>query len=67
VLITENADAHVRAGNGGQLDSARETLVTLRVIVLEANLKLNSLEEISLLGFGGVFKEFLDVDADAGD
>jgi hypothetical protein len=25
VLVTENADAHVRAGDGGQLDSARKT------------------------------------------
>jgi len=39
VLVTENADAHVRAGNSGQADGARETLVTLGVIVLEANLE----------------------------
>lgn len=43
VLVTENADGHVRAGNSGQLDGARETLVTLGVIVLEADLELNGL------------------------
>lgn len=31
------------------LDGSRETLVTLRVVVLEADLKLNRLDEIPLL------------------
>ena len=31
-------NAHAWSGNTGQLDSARETLVTLRIIVLEADL-----------------------------
>lgn len=53
VLVTQNADGHVGAGHGGQLDGARETLVTLRVIVLEADLELDSLEEVTLLGLGG--------------
>jgi hypothetical protein len=43
VLVTENANGHVRAGNSGQLDGARETLVTLGVIVLEADLELDGL------------------------
>lgn len=55
VLVTQNADGHVGAGHGGQLDGARETLVTLRVIVLEADLELDSLEEVTLLGLGGCF------------
>jgi hypothetical protein len=42
-------DAHAGARNCGQLDGARETLVTLRVIVLQADLKFDSLEEVSLL------------------
>lgn len=50
VLVTQDADGHVGAGHGGQLDGARETLVTLRVIVLEADLELDGLEEVSLLG-----------------
>lgn len=39
VLVTQNADAHVGAGDGGQLDSAGETLVTLGVIVLQTDLE----------------------------
>jgi hypothetical protein len=42
-LVTEDADRHVGARDGGQLDSAGETLVTLRVIVLQADLKLDGL------------------------
>lgn len=53
VLVTQDADGHVGAGHGGQLDGARETLVTLRVIVLEADLELDGLEEVSLLGLEG--------------
>lgn len=34
VLVTENADGHVGAGHDRQLHGARETLVTLGVIVL---------------------------------
>ena len=37
------------------LDGTRETLITLRVVVFEANLELNGLHEVSLLlavGFG---------------
>lgn len=49
VLVTQDADAHVGARDRGQLDGARETLVTLRVIVLEADLELDSLEEVPLL------------------
>jgi len=60
-LVTKNADAHIWAGHIRKLDSARETLVTLRVIVLETNLKLDGLEKVSLLGLGGVFEELLDV------
>ena len=48
MLVAENTDAHSRAGNGGQLDGAGETLVTLGIIVLQADLELDGLEEISL-------------------
>ena len=58
-LITENADGHVRARNTGKLDSARETLVTLRVVVLQADLQLDRLEEVALLLLIAVFEEFL--------
>ena len=50
VLVTEDADGHAGAGDGGKLDGARETLVTLGIIVLQADLKFDGLEEIALLG-----------------
>ena len=56
-----------RARDVGQLDGSRETLVTLRVIVLEADLELDGLEEVPLLGLVGVLEELLDVGADTGD
>lgn len=43
VLVTKNADAHVGAGDDREADGAGETLVTLGVIVLEADLKLDRL------------------------
>ncbi|KAL2284381.1 hypothetical protein FJTKL_09077 [Diaporthe vaccinii] len=48
VLVTQDADGHVGARHGGQLDGAGETLVTLRVIVLEADLELDSLQKVPL-------------------
>lgn len=42
-------DGHTRARDGWQLDGTRETLVTLRIIVLEADLEFDGLEEVSLL------------------
>lgn len=56
VLVTQDADGHVGAGHGGQLDSAGETLVTLGIVVLQADLELDSLEEVSLLGLQGCFR-----------
>jgi hypothetical protein len=67
VLVTENADGHVGAGDGRQADGARETLVTLRVIVLQADLKLNGLEEVALLGLVGVLQELTDLRTDISD
>ena len=67
VLVTENADAHARAWDIWQLDGTRETLVTLWVVVLEANLQLDRLEEVSLLGVGGVVEQLLHVLSNAGD
>lgn len=59
-------DAHARAGDDWETDGSRETLVTLRVIVLEADLELDGLEEVSLLGLEGVLKELLDVGTHSG-
>jgi hypothetical protein len=67
MLVTQDADGHLWTRNIGQFDSARETLVTLGIIVLQANLQFDRLEEVALLGFVGVLQELLDVRADAGD
>jgi len=50
--ITENADGHLGAGDVGETDGTRETLVTLGIVVLESNLELNSLNEVTLLLLG---------------
>ena len=42
------------------LDGTRETLVALGVIVLETNLELNGLDEVTLLLAVGVGEEVLD-------
>ena len=57
-------DGHVRAGDRGQLDSAGETLVTLRIIVLQADLELDRLEEVTLLGLERVLQELVDLRPD---
>ena len=59
-------DAHTRAGNDGQANSSRETLVTLRIIVLEADLEFDGFEEVSLLGLERVFEKLLDVGTHSG-
>lgn len=59
-------DGHVGAGNGGQLDGARETLVTLGVVVLQTDLKLDGLEEVSLLLILRVVEQLLDILAHSG-
>lgn len=64
MLVTENADGHVGAGNGGQLDGAGETLITLGIVVLEADLELDGLEEVTLLGLVGVLQEIRDLRPD---
>ena len=42
------------------LDGARETLVTLGVVVLETELELDGLDEVALLLAVGIGKELLD-------
>lgn len=54
-------------GDGRELDGSGETLVTLGVVVLEADLELDGLEEVPLLGLIGVLEELLDVGANACD
>lgn len=64
--LLNQPDAHARAGNDRQTNSSRETLVTLRIIVLEADLKFDRLEEVALLGLERVFEELLDVGTHSG-
>jgi len=54
--VSENADGHARAGDIGQFHGSGETLVSLRVVVLETNLELNRLDEVSFL-LAGCFSE----------
>jgi hypothetical protein len=54
-------DAHVGTRDRGQLDGAGETLVTLGVIVLQADLELDGLEEVTLLGVLRVVQKLLDI------
>jgi hypothetical protein len=67
MLVTQDANGHIWTGNIRKLDCSGETLVTLRVIVFQANLQFNRLKKVSLLGVAGVIEKFLDVRADAGD
>ena len=57
VLVTENADGHARTRDGSQLDGSAETLVTLGVVVLQADLELDRLQEVALLGLIAVLEE----------
>jgi hypothetical protein len=67
VLVTKDADGHSRTRNTGEFDSSRETLVTLRIIILEADLELNGLQKVPLLGVVGIVQEFLYVRTHTGD
>lgn len=67
VLVTQDADGHARTRDTGKLDGARETLVTLGIIVLQPDLELDCLKEVALLGLGRVLKKRLDVRTHSGD
>jgi hypothetical protein len=47
--ITKHANLHLRARDVWQLNRTTETLVLLRVIVLQSNLKFNGLDKLALL------------------
>jgi len=47
--ITENTDGHTGTSDVGKLDSTRETLITLGIVVLQTNLEFNSFSELALL------------------
>ena len=54
-LTSQNADLEQRSRNVPQLDGAAETLISLRIVVLETDLQFNSFQEVSLL-LGGLFE-----------
>lgn len=60
-------DGHVGARNLGELDGTRETLITLRVVVLQADLELDGLEEVALLLLIGVLEQLLHVGTHTSD
>jgi len=58
--VTEKADRHAGTGDIGQFDGSRETLVTLGIVVLEANLEFDGLDEVALLVAVGIGEKLLD-------
>jgi hypothetical protein len=59
-------NAHSWARDDWETDGSAETLITLRIIVLETDLEFDGFEEVSLLGLEGVFEETLDVGTHSG-
>ena len=59
-------DVQIGTRHRRKLDGTRETLVTLDIVVLQTNLKLDRLEEVSLLFILRVVEELLDVLAHTG-
>lgn len=59
-------DAHVWAWDLWKTDGSRETLISLWVVVLETDLELDGLQEVTLLGLEGVVQELLNVGAHSG-
>ena len=47
--VTEHAALEVGAGDGGELEGSRETLLASGVVVLEGDLALDGLDEVALL------------------
>ena len=60
VLVGKNANGHARAGNSWKFNGSRETLVTLGVVVLETNLKFDSLHKVALFLAVGFSKQLFD-------
>lgn len=59
-------NAHAGARDDRELDGSGETLVTLRVVILETDLKFDGLEEVSLLLLEGVVEKLLHIGAHSG-
>ena len=59
-------DGHPRTGHPRKLHRTGETLVTLRIVVFEADLQLDRLEEVSLFLVEGVVEQRLHIRAHSG-
>ncbi len=59
-------DGHAGAGNNRQADGSGETLVSLGIVILEADLELDGFEEVSLLGLKRVLEQLLDIASHSG-
>lgn len=67
LLVTQNAHGQAGLGGVGQADGTRETLVTLRVVVLETDLQLDGFVKVALVfGVVRVGKEVVHALADGG-
>jgi len=58
--ISENANGHARAGNVREFDGSRETLISLGVVVFEANLELDSLYKVAAFLAIGISQELFN-------
>ena len=61
--LAEHAELELRAGDGGEGHGAVETLVLLGIVVLEADLELDGLGELTGLGLG-LLEDEVDAVAD---
>lgn len=61
VLVTKDADRHARPRDSRKLDTSRETLVPLRIVVFQPDLKLDGGNEVALLGLGVLQEVFGDM------
>jgi len=59
LLISKNADLELLLGDVTQLDGAGETLVLLGIVVLQTDLEVDGLDELTLL-FLGAIKDGVD-------
>jgi len=52
LLITQNADGKFRPGDMAKLYGTRKTLLLLRIVILQVDLKFDGLEELPVLSLG---------------
>lgn len=60
LLITKDADGEFWPWDMAQLNSARETLILLGIVVLQTNLQVDCLDKFAFLGFLRIFEDLAD-------